>query len=81
MLATLDRFCGVGLDGVEVFYVTHDEAQTRLLHEAASARGLLCTGSSDFHGPSHPMFARIRAFELHALAPRLGPIADQPIAS
>ena len=78
VIATLDRFCGLGLDGVEVFYVTHAEAQTRLAHEAASARGLLCTGSSDFHGPDHPMFARMRAFELHGLEPLLGPVAAQP---
>jgi len=75
VLATLDRFCGLGLDGIEVFYVTHDETQTRLLHDAAGARGLLCTGSSDFHGPTHPLFARLRAFDLHELAPLLGPLA------
>ena len=78
VIETLDRFCGVGLDGVEVFYVTHDEAQTRLLHRAAGERGLLCTGSSDFHGPGHPMFARMRAFDLHELAPLLGPVALGP---
>src|SRR5829696_8130723 len=33
-LATLDEFAGAGLDGVECFYVTHSEEQTRLLHQA-----------------------------------------------
>ena len=38
-------------------------------------RDLLTTGSADFHGPTHPIFSRFRAFELHGLQPRLGPIA------
>jgi predicted metal-dependent phosphoesterase TrpH len=74
VLATLDRLAGLGLDGVEAFYVTHDEQQTRLLADAAADRGLLSTGSADFHGPDHRLFSRFRAFELHGLEPRLGPI-------
>ena len=76
VLDTLERYQAIGLDGVEVFYVTHDEPQTRLLHEAAVLRGLLRTGSSDFHGPRHPLFARFRAFELHGLLPNLGPLGE-----
>jgi 3',5'-nucleoside bisphosphate phosphatase len=75
VLATVDRFAAAGLDGVEVFYITHDAAQTRLLAEHCAARGLLSTGSADFHGPEHPRFNRFRAFELHGLEPDLGPIA------
>ena len=37
-------------------------------------RGLLTTGSADFHGPEHPIFNRFRAFDLYGLEPRLGPI-------
>ena len=36
-LATLDEFAAAGLDGVECFYVTHTEEQTRLLHDHARA--------------------------------------------
>ena len=34
VLATLERFAAVGLDGVEAFYVTHTQAQTDLLVRA-----------------------------------------------
>ena len=71
-LATLDAFAAAGLDGVEAFYVTHTAEQTALLHAAARERGLLTTGSTDFHGPGHDHFDRFRAFELHGLEPDLG---------
>jgi predicted metal-dependent phosphoesterase TrpH len=75
-LATLGAFADAGLDGVECFYATHTEAQTRLLHAAAREHGLLTTGSSDFHGPEHDRFDTFRAFELHGLAAELGPIGS-----
>jgi predicted metal-dependent phosphoesterase TrpH len=75
-LRTLDTFVAAGLDGVEVFYVTHSEEQTRLLHAAAIQRGLLITGSTDFHGPEHERFNRFRGFETYGLEPELGPIAS-----
>jgi 3',5'-nucleoside bisphosphate phosphatase len=71
-LATLRTFAEAGLDGVEAFYATHTEEQTRALYEAAG--GLLTTGSADFHGPGHDRFDRFRAFELYGLEPNLGPI-------
>jgi 3',5'-nucleoside bisphosphate phosphatase len=74
VLEAVDRFAEMGLDGVEAFYVTHTERQTRLVAEHCSERGLLTTGSADFHGPEHPRFNRFRAFELHGLEPALGPI-------
>jgi len=74
VLAALDRFAEAGLDGVEVFYAAHDEEQTRALYEAARARGLLATGSADFHGPGHDRFDRFGAFSLYGLEPVLGPI-------
>ncbi len=75
VLASIERFRAAGLDGVEAFYVTHTEAETRLLVEHCDRHGLLTTGSSDFHGPEHHTFSRFRAFELFELTPNLGPIA------
>jgi len=74
VLTAIARFSAAGLDGVEVFYPTHDEVQTRTLYEATAERGLLATGSADFHGPEHERFSRFGAFELYGLEPRLGPI-------
>jgi predicted metal-dependent phosphoesterase TrpH len=74
VLALIDRFAAEGLDGVEAFYVTHTAAQTRLVAEHCAERGLLTTGSADFHGPDHPHFNRFRAFDLHGCEPRLGPV-------
>jgi len=73
-LATLAEFADAGLDGVECFYVTHSEEQTRLLHEFAASRGLLTTGSTDFHGPDHGRFSAFCGFEVHGLTVELGPI-------
>ena len=72
---TLTEFATYGLDGVEAFYVTHTEAQTRELYAAARERGLLTTGSTDFHGPEHDRFNRFLGFELYGLEPDLGAIA------
>ena len=63
-----------GLDGVEVFYPTHDEAQTTLLYETCTSKGLLTTGSADFHGPEHGKFSVFGGFELYGLEPVLGPL-------
>ncbi len=73
-LSAIDRFRGGGLDGVEVFYRTHDEPQTLLLHDHCVAHGLLATGSADFHAPDHGRFHTFMAFELYAREPILGPI-------
>jgi predicted metal-dependent phosphoesterase TrpH len=78
VLAALDRFQTAGLDGVEAFYVTHTREQTVALADECDRRGMLATGSSDFHGPEHRLFWRFRAFELFGREPRLGPLADAP---
>lgn len=70
----IDRYVADGLDGVEAFYITHSEAQTRIAAGHCARRGLLATGSADFHGPDHPRFHAFRAFDLHGLDPSLGPI-------
>jgi predicted metal-dependent phosphoesterase TrpH len=75
VLDTIDRFIQFGIDGVEVFYVAHTREQTLLLDDHCGERGLLTTGSADFHGPGHAHFAEFRAFDLHGRTPRLGPIA------
>jgi predicted metal-dependent phosphoesterase TrpH len=74
VLRLVDRFAAMGLDGVEAFYITHTEEQTRLVAGHCAERGLLTTGSADFHGPAHPRFHAFRAFDLHGLEPHLGPI-------
>lgn len=76
VLATLTRFADAGIDGVEAFYVTHDERQTRLLCARARELGLLTTGSSDFHGPQHAEFDGFRAFSTYGLEPELGALAE-----
>ncbi len=73
--AMLERLQAAGLDGVECFYIGHTREQTELLADEATARGLLRTGSADFHGPEHPRFSRFLAFDTYGRAPALGPIA------
>lgn len=72
VVAAIDRFAAEGLDGVEAFYVTHTREETLLAAGACAERGLLTTGSADFHGPGHPRFNAFRAFDLHGLQPNLG---------
>jgi predicted metal-dependent phosphoesterase TrpH len=76
VLATIDRFRALGIDGVEAFYVTHDRPQTELLAARCAELGLLSTGSSDFHGPDNRLFSRFLAFETYGLEPNLGPLTD-----
>ncbi len=77
VLATVRHFAARGLDGVECFYPEHTAEQALLLHDECEARGLLSTGSADFHGPDHEHFNRFRNFELHGRAARLGPIGSK----
>ena len=73
---TVEEFASGGLDGVECFYASHTEEQTRLLHATCDRLGLLTTGSADFHGPEHGHFDAFGAFETHGLEVRLGPIGS-----
>jgi 3',5'-nucleoside bisphosphate phosphatase len=81
LLAALERYREAGLDGVEVFYPSHTREQTLLLADRCEELGLLATGSSDYHGPTHRLFSRFRAFELHGREPNLGPIAHGTLAA
>jgi predicted metal-dependent phosphoesterase TrpH len=74
VIETLSRFVAKGLDGVEAFYATHTEEQTHLLCDYAAAKGLLTTGSTDFHSPDHERFNHLGGFELYGREPNLGPI-------
>jgi len=76
VLELLDLFVSWGLDGVEAFYVTHTPEQIQLLARRATELELLSTGSADYHGPKHKLFAAFRTFETHGLEPELGPIAE-----
>jgi predicted metal-dependent phosphoesterase TrpH len=76
VLATIDRFGALGIDGVEAFYITHTREQTELLADRCVALGRLSTGSSDFHGPENRLFSRFLAFETYGRQPNLGPIGS-----
>lgn len=75
VLAMIERFRALGIDGVEAFYVTHTREQTELLATHCEELALLSTGSADFHGPENRLFSRFLAFETYGLEPNLGPIA------
>ena len=75
VLASVERFRACGLDGIECFYATHTREQAELLADHCPSRGLLATGSSDFHGPEHRLFSRFRAFSTYGRKPILGPIS------
>ena len=69
-----ERFKALGMDGVEVFYITHTREQTELLARRCVELGLLQTGSADFHGPENRQFHSFLAFDTYGLEPKLGPI-------
>jgi predicted metal-dependent phosphoesterase TrpH len=81
VLASIERFRALGVDGVEAFYITHTREQTELLARRCAELGLLSTGSSDFHGPRNRLFSRFLAFETYGLEAELGPIAALPSSS
>jgi hypothetical protein len=74
VLESIDRFRALGIDGLEAFYVEHDEPQTRLLAERCAELDVLSTGSADYHGPDNRLFSRFLAFETYGFEPNLGPI-------
>ena len=70
----VERFAALGGDGVEAFYISYTEDQTRRLVELAAGLDMLTTGSADFHGPDNPNFSSFRDFGLYDLEPNLGSI-------
>lgn len=63
-----DLIRSLGADGVETFYPTHSEEQTRHLLELCDELGVVPTASSDYHGPTHKTFAKFGAYETYGLA-------------
>jgi adenylylsulfate kinase len=61
--------------------VSHTEQQTLLLADRCAELGILATGSSDYHGPSHRLFSSFGAFDLFGREPNLGPIAYGTLAA
>jgi predicted metal-dependent phosphoesterase TrpH len=76
VLSTIDRFQGLGIDGVEAFYITHTREQTAAIVERCHSHELLMTGSADFHGPKNSIFGHFLAFDTFGFEPNLGPIAN-----
>jgi predicted metal-dependent phosphoesterase TrpH len=62
-----DLIRSLGADGVETFYPTHSEEQTKHLLELCAELNLVPTASSDYHGPTHKTFARFGAYETYGL--------------
>jgi predicted metal-dependent phosphoesterase TrpH len=77
VLSSIDRFVDLGVDGVEVFYVSHTREQTELLASRCEELGLLTTGSADYHGPDNRLFSRFLAFETYGIEPNLGTIGSE----
>jgi predicted metal-dependent phosphoesterase TrpH len=55
------------VDGVETFYPTHSETQTRHLLDLCAELDLTPTASSDYHGPTHKTFSRFGAYDTYGL--------------
>ena len=77
VLSSIDRFKALGIDGVEVFYVSHTREQTELLASRCEELGMLTTGSADYHGPDNRLFSRFLAFETYGIEPNLGTIGSE----
>ncbi len=75
VLATIDRFHALGMDGVEAFYITHTRENTELIAKRCAELGLLTTGSADFHGPENRQFSKFMAFDTFGIEPNLGPLS------
>jgi predicted metal-dependent phosphoesterase TrpH len=57
----------LGVDGVEVYYPTHSREQTGHLLWLCEELGLVATGSSDYHGPTHRSFSSFGAYDTYGL--------------
>lgn len=50
----MERLCAGGLDGLEVYYSTYSDEESRTYAELAARWELIPTGGSDFHGAHKP---------------------------
>lgn len=55
--ADIAALAAAGLDGLEVYYPSHDAARRAFLLEQATAHGLLVSGGSDSHHPNQDLAA------------------------
>jgi predicted metal-dependent phosphoesterase TrpH len=55
------------IDGVEAFYPAHTRDQTAHLVGLCDELGVVPTGSSDYHGPTHKTFSRFGAYQTFGL--------------
>ncbi len=62
-----DLIRSLGADGVEAFYPSHSEEQTKHLLALCEELGLTPTGSSDYHGPTHKTFSKFGAYDTYGL--------------
>jgi predicted metal-dependent phosphoesterase TrpH len=62
-----DLIRSLGADGVETFYPSHSKEQTAHLLALCGELGLVPTGSSDYHGPTHKTFAKFGAYDTYGL--------------
>jgi 3',5'-nucleoside bisphosphate phosphatase len=62
-----DLIRSLGADGVETFYPSHSEEQTKHLLELCDELDLIPTASSDYHGPTHKTFAKFGAYDTYGL--------------
>jgi hypothetical protein len=62
-----DLIRSLGADGVETFYPTHSEEQTKHLLDLCAELDLVPTASSDYHGPTHKTFAKFGAYDTYGL--------------
>jgi 3',5'-nucleoside bisphosphate phosphatase len=54
-------------DGIEAFYPSHTEEQTKHLLALCEELDLVPTASSDYHGPTHKTFAEFGAYDTFGL--------------
>jgi predicted metal-dependent phosphoesterase TrpH len=69
------------LEGVESFYPSHTRDETVFCVELCAELGLVPTGSSDFHGPTHKTFSRFGAYDTFGLGEAQVPPAPGGAAS
>lgn len=50
VLASLELFRSMGLDGIEAYYAAFCEEDRKWLYDLASGNDMICTAGSDFHG-------------------------------
>ncbi len=63
----LAQLKGLGLDGVEGFYLTNTKEQTESIYAEAKRLGLFITAGGDFHRPDDPLFHQLGAWQDYGL--------------